>query len=76
MTSMTVVVLSTALLLAMVLNLALKPSYSAKLTAACMITAFVGGIIIYGVGFAESTGDIGLSMIRTPLRDKDVRRDQ
>ena len=67
MTSMTVVVLSTALLLAMVLNLALKPSYSAKLTAACMITAFVGGIIIYGVGFAESTGDIGLSMIRTPF---------
>ena len=67
MTSVTVVILSTALLLAMVLNLALKPSFSARLTTICMIIAFVGGVIIYGVGFAESTGDIGLSMIRTPF---------
>lgn len=67
MISVTVVILSTALLLAMVLNLALKPSFSARLTTACMIIAFIGGVIIYGVGFAESTGDIGLSMIRTPF---------
>lgn len=67
MTSVTVVILSTALLLAMVLNLALKPSFSARLTTICMIIAFAGGVFIYGVGFAESTGDIGLSMIRTPF---------
>ena len=67
MISVTVVILSTALLLAMVLNLALKPSFSARLTTICMIIAFVGGVLIYGVGFAESTGDIGLSMIRTPF---------
>ena len=67
MTSVTVVILSTALLLAMVLNLALKPSFSARLTTVCMIIAFIGGVIIYGVGFAERTGDIGLSMIRTPF---------
>ena len=67
MTSVTVVILSTALLLAMVLNLALKPAYSARLTAICMIIAFIGGVLIYGVGFAESTGDVGLSMIRTPF---------
>ena len=67
MNSLTVVVLSTALILAMVLNLALKPSFSARITAVCMIIAFAGGVIIYGVGFAESTGDIGLSMIRTPF---------
>ncbi|MBR3200644.1 MAG: hypothetical protein IKG17_04820 [Mogibacterium sp.] len=67
MTSVTVVILSTALLLAMVLNLALKPSFSARLTTICMIIAFAGGVLIYGVGFAESTGDIGLSMIRTPF---------
>ena len=67
MTSVTVVILSTALLLAMVLNLALKPSFSARLTTICMIIAFIGGVIIYGVGFAESTGDVGLSMIRTPF---------
>ena len=67
MTSLSVVILSTVLLLAMVLNLALKPSFSARLTTICMIIAFAGGVIIYGVGFAESTGDIGLSMIRTPF---------
>ena len=67
MTSITVVILSTALLLAMVLNLALKPAFSARLTAVCMIISFIGGVLIYGVGFAESTGDIGLSMIRTPF---------
>ena len=67
MTSVTVVILSTALLLAMVLNLALKPAFSARLMAICMTIAFVGGVLIYGVGFAESTGDIGLSMIRTPF---------
>lgn len=67
MTSVTVVVLSAALLLAMVLNLALKPSYAAKLTTLCMVAALIGGLVIYGVGFAESTGDIGLSIIRTPF---------
>ena len=67
MISITVVILSTALLLAMVLNLALKPSYSARLTTVCMITALVGGLLIYGIGYAESTGSIALSMIRTPL---------
>ena len=67
MISVTIVILSTALLLAMVLNLALKPSFSARLTTVCMIIAFIGGVIIYGVGFAESTGSVGLSMIRTPF---------
>lgn len=67
MTSTTVVLLSTALLLAMVLNLAMKPSFSAKLTTACMIIALAGGLLIYGWGFSEVTGDIGISMIRTPL---------
>lgn len=67
MTNVTAVILSTALLLAMILNLALKPSFSARLTTVCMIIACIGGILIYGVGFAESTGDIGLSMIRTPF---------
>lgn len=67
MISITVVILSTALLLAMVLNLALKPSYSARLTTVCMITALVGGLLIYGIGYAESTGSIALSMIRTPF---------
>ena len=61
------VILSTALLLAMVLNLALKPAFSAKLTTTCMLIAVVGGLIYYSTGFAETTGDLMLSLIRTPL---------
>ncbi|MBR0374373.1 MAG: hypothetical protein IJH91_07605 [Mogibacterium sp.] len=60
-----VAVLSAALLLAMVLNLALKPSFSAKLTTGCMLISLVGGLLIYGTGFAEVTGNIPLSIIRT-----------
>lgn len=65
MFSISVVVLSTALLLAMVLNLALKPSFSAKLTTGCMVVSLIGGLLIYSTGFAEVTGNIPLSIIRT-----------
>ncbi len=61
------VVLSTALLLALVLNLALKPSFSAKLSTTCMVVSLVGGIVFYGTGFAHVTGSILLTMVRTTL---------
>ena len=48
MITITVLILATALLLAMVFNLVLKPRFSAGLTTACMITALVGGLLIYG----------------------------
>ena len=60
-------ILSAALLLAMILNLALKPSFSARLTTGCMVAAVLGGLLFYGVGFAETTGDLLLTIIRTPL---------
>jgi len=60
-------ILAAALFLAMVLNLALKPSFSARLSTACMVVAVLGGLLFYGTGFAESTGDLALSVIRTPL---------
>ena len=61
------VLLSTALFLAMVLNLALKPAVSARLTTTCLVVAAAGGLLIYGVGLAESTGSLLLTVIRTPL---------
>ena len=67
MLSVSILILSAALLLAMILNLSLKPAYSARLTTICMLTAVVGGLIYYGYGFAETTGDLLLSVIRTPI---------
>ncbi len=67
MITITVLILATALLLAMVFNLVLKPRFSAGLTTACMITALVGGLLIYGTGYAQATGDAALSILRTPF---------
>ncbi|MBQ6582940.1 MAG: hypothetical protein IJH77_03815, partial [Mogibacterium sp.] len=47
--------------------LTLKPAYSARLTTICMITALIGGLLFYGVGFAEVTGSVLISIIRTPF---------
>ena len=51
----------------MVLNLTIKPEFSRKLTTAFMLAAVIGGLIYYGVGFAEITGNLLLSVIRTPM---------
>ena len=67
MLPLSVILLSSVLLLAMVLNLVLKPVYSARLTTACMGIAVIGGLFIYGIGYMEATGDFLLSVIRTPL---------
>ena len=67
MLTIPVLVLSLALFLAMVMNLALKPAFSAKISTACMIIGIVGGLIFYGVGFAETTGNLVLSILRTPF---------
>ncbi|MBR0162067.1 MAG: hypothetical protein IJQ02_12390 [Oscillospiraceae bacterium] len=67
MFSVSVVLLSAALLLAMVVNLTQKPAKSAKLTTNCMLISVFGGLIYYGVGFAEKTGSLLLSVVRTPL---------
>ena len=58
--------LSTALLLALLLNLAMKPSFSAKLNTAFIVIAVLGGLLFYGAGFAEATGNLIISVVRTP----------
>ena len=59
-------VLSTALLLALLLNLAMKPSFSAKLNTIFILIAIGGGLLFYGVGFAEATQNLIISVVRTP----------
>lgn len=67
MLSITVLLPATALLLAMVLNLTLKPAWSARLTTFCMVAALLGGLVYYSFGYGETTGDPALSIIRTPF---------
>ena len=67
LSSVSVLLLSAVLLLAMILNLTLKPAWSARLSTACMVTALIGGLLFYGCGYAETTGDPMLSILRTPF---------
>ena len=66
MLALQALLLSTALLLALLLNLALKPSFSAKLNTAALAIAVLGGLVFYSVGFAEATGNLIISVVRTP----------
>ena len=67
MISVTVVIMSIAIFSALVINMALKPSYSAKLTAILILLSACGGSVIYGLGYTYVTQDIALSLIRTPF---------
>lgn len=61
------ILLSAALLLALVLNLAIKPAFSGKLTTAFLLVSALGGLIFYGAGYMELTGDLVQTVVRTPL---------
>ena len=61
------VLLAGALLLAMVLNIVLKPAFAARLTTVCLIVSVLGGVIFYGAGYMERTGNLLLTVIRTPV---------
>ena len=67
MLTISVLVLSTALFLAMVINLTQKPKDASRVTTACMVIGVLGGLVFYGVGFAETTGSLALSILRTPF---------
>lgn len=67
MLTVPVLVLSTALFLAMLMNIALKPKYASRIATVCMVIGVIGGILFYGVGFAETTGNLVLSILRTPF---------
>ena len=58
---------SAAFLLALILSLALRPDFYARLTTSFMVIAAIGGLIIYSTGFMEVSGDMLLTVIRTPM---------
>lgn len=67
MNSFPVIVLSIIIFAALAINLALKPSYSARLTSTLIMITIVGGSIIYGLGYTSATGDVAISLVRTPF---------
>ena len=61
------VILSAALLLALVLVLTLKPAFYNRLNALFLIVAVIGGVLFYGTGFMEKTADLAQTVIRTTM---------
>lgn len=61
-------ILSALVFFAMILGLVLKPAAARRLSAVFMTIAVVGGLIIYGIGYAEALeGSLALTVIRTPM---------
>ncbi len=64
---MTAVVLSAAIMLAVILNMTLKPERLGRLTTWLLVAAVLGGLLYYGAGYMEKTGDLLLTAVRTPV---------
>ena len=61
-------ILSALVFFAMILGLVLKPAAARRLSAVFMAIAVVGGLLIYGIGYAEALeGNLALTVIRTPM---------
>ena len=61
-------ILSALVFFAMILGLVLKPAAARRLSAVFMTIAVVGGLIIYGIGYAEALeGSLALTVNRTPM---------
>lgn len=67
MEAILVMLITLALFLAIILLLAAKPKFAGKLTGAFIVLAAVGGLFFYGYGFAMTTQDIPLAIIRALL---------
>ena len=65
MTTVGVVILCAAVVLALILNLALKPAYQARLAVFCLIFAGAAGLCFYGAGLWELTHDLPMTLLRT-----------
>ena len=63
----TAVVLSTAIMLAVIMNMTLKPERLGRLTTVFLVIAVLGGLIYYGAGYMELTGDLLMTAVRTPV---------
>lgn len=58
---------TTSLFLAMILQLAAKPKFASRLTGIFIACAVLGGLLIYGYGFTMLLGNIPLAVIRALL---------
>lgn len=65
--SITVVIISLAIILAIIINLALTKPNSSRLTVILTFVTIIGGTVLYGVGYAQATGDLWFSLVKTPL---------
>ena len=62
-----IVLFSTLLFCAMMLNLAAKPRFTRWLIGACTLISAVGGLLLYGIGFTCTMGDPVQAVFRTVL---------
>lgn len=62
-----VTLLTAVLFCAMILLLASKPKFAGKMTGAFIVIAAVGGLLIYGYGYAETAHSFPLAVIRALL---------
>ena len=63
-----IVIAATAVIfLAMILQLAAKPKFAAKITGGCIVIAGISGMLIYGYGFACSNENMPLAIVRALL---------
>ena len=65
--TLSAIVLSAAIMLAVTLNLTMKPRRFARLTTWFLAAAVFGGLVYYGAGMMERTGDLALTAVRTPI---------
>ena len=65
----TIIVISctAVLFLSMILLLAAKPKYAGKITGSFIVLVGVGGLLIYGYGFAATADNLPLAIIRALL---------
>ena len=62
-----VLALTAALFVTMILLLASKPKFAGKITGSFIVTAAVGGLLIYGYGFSYTISNFPLAVIRALL---------
>ncbi|MBR2834387.1 MAG: hypothetical protein IKE43_01535 [Coriobacteriales bacterium] len=61
------IIISAGLLLAIALNLALKPKVTTKVNVILIVVSLVGGLLFYGVGLWETKHDLIITAICTPI---------
>ena len=67
MMMLSAVILSAAVMLAVTLNLTMSGERVATLTTWFLVVSVFGGLVYYGAGLMELTGDLMLTAVRTPV---------